>query len=202
MDNLWYHAYKASLAMEPVALDGAYVRIQGYKNILWRRVLWHEVIPPFQCCDMGGIAAQTLRAKFNVVNLELNDEEFGQWRFFPLDPIELGIYLPAGAAKWQLKNIQVRIDQSIVLRDPILLSTEIFTWEDERPAFEPRNYSDYALVASRVIATGVRFIVGTVEKDNDGDPDDAVKRKVIEAKLVTGQLQWTNIPCAGRASSQ
>jgi hypothetical protein len=188
-------AYKAALAMEPIARKGYYVHIYAYKRDFFRKVTDYEAIPPFQCIDLcnpigagaAALAAQTQGAKFNVTLLDMKDEEFGQFRWFPLDPAQIRLYLPAGVAKWQLKNVSVGITPDIVHRDPTLLSTEINVWEDERPAMEAMNYSDYPLNAVRIIASGYRFRV------------EEVKNQAVLDKLVAEEIFAVPVVCAGWA---
>lgn len=182
-DNLYYHINKASLAMEPVALLDSFVQIRTYGQKLWRKVVALEAIPPFQCLDMGAILTGANSAKLNAGNLDLDDDEFGQWRYFPLDNVQLTCYNPAGVSKAQLKNIQVAIDRSILYRDPSLITTEICTWEDQRPAFQALNFSGANLAACRIIAFGYRFLTNTVEANELN-------------RLSNGSQQYTIIPCS------
>lgn len=182
-DNLHHHVNKASVAMEPMTLLDSFVQIRTYGQKYWRKVVAMEAVPPFQALDIGAIAAGGTSAKINAGNLDLDDDEFGQWRYFPLDNVQLTCFNPAGVAKSQLKNIQVAIDRSIITRDPMLISTEICTWEDQRPAFQAVNFSGVALVACRIIVMGYRFMTNTVE------PQD-------EMNLKNGRQQYTIIPCS------
>ncbi len=167
--DLMLHAFKAARTIEPVALMDYYVKIIANTGPRYRKVTFYEAIPPFQCIDTQAVpprgplgvaaplAAGAQGNKSPVTNLGLWQNEFGQWRWFPLDNAQVRLYLPAGNAKWSLKNIQVGIDRSIIYRDPTLMSTEFFTWEEESPAVEPVNFSAYPLTAVRIIAMGYRF---------------------------------------------
>ncbi len=159
-------AFKAARMMEPVAQVGWFVNIQTYKDQYYRRVSYRESIPPIQILDIGAIAAQTVSARTNAGNMDLQDDEFGQWRWFPLDNVFVRLFNPAGVSKHQLKLLQTGIEKSIIYRDPTLLSTEFNTWEDERPAFEGMNFSDYALNACRIIIFGYRYKTVEVDKND------------------------------------
>ncbi len=150
-------AFKAARTMEPIAEVDWFVKVETYRDTHFRQVTYRETIPPFQVLDIGAITAQTVSAVTNAGNLDLNDDEFGQWRWFPLDNVMARIYNPAGVSKYQLKLLQVGVEKSIIYRDPTLLSTEFYTWEDERPAFEGMNFSDYGLNACRFIILGYRY---------------------------------------------
>ncbi len=162
MDEM-LRAFKAARMMEPIARVDWFVKVETYRDIHYRQVTYRESIPPFQVLDIGAIAAQIVSAVTNAGNLDLQDDEFGQWRWFPLDNVMARIYNPAGVSKFQLKNLQVGVEKSIIYRDPTLLSTEFYTWEDERPAFDGMNFSDYALNACRFVVFGYRY--KTVEID-------------------------------------
>ena len=204
MSDISTAAYKAALQMEPIARKNAWVHIYAYKKDFFRKVVDYEAIPDFQCIDLCNpvgagavaLAAQTQGAKNNVTNLELKDDEFGQFRWYPEDPAQIRLYLPAGVAKWQLKNISVGITPDIVYRDPTLVSTEICVWEDERPAMEAMNYSDYALTAVRIRAFGYRFDTISVEDAVDKDP---ARAKELLTKLQVGEIFAIPVPCAGWA---
>lgn len=170
--------------VEPVALVGHNVVIHYLNETHFRRVTFQEGIPPFQCIDLGALAAQTPSARTNIPNLELPDNEFGQFRLYPLDPVQLRVNLPPGMGKYYLKNIQVTIDPTIVDRDPDLHLTELFVWEDNRPAVEAVNFSDYALTAVRIIAMGHRF--NTVELTKD-----------VVAEVQAGRVPAVHVWCSG-----
>lgn len=196
--------YRAAEAMQPVADIGYFVKIRSYKQNYWRRVYWYEAIPPFQFLNMGALAAQTAILRQNATNLAVLDDDFGQFRWCPLDPIEVGLYLPSGVAKWQLRNIQVRVAQDIIYRDPLLVSTELGVWEDEWPSFDARNFSDYALNASRLIGFGFRFKtekVTALEEARLQASEDVKTYKMTLSQYRqafgddTPLYQFTTVPC-------
>jgi hypothetical protein len=212
MADLTLHAFKASNAMEPVALLDYYVRVIANTGTYYRKVSYYEAIPPFQAIDTQAatprgplVAAAPLAAgaqgnKSPVNNLGLWKNEFGQWRWFPLDNAQIRLYLPAGNAKWSLKNLQIGLDRSIIYRDPTLLSTEFFTWEEEYPAFEPLNFSAYALPACRIIVFGYRFHTDEIKEGSIGQ--DGVNAPVgTLAQLKNGALPCVPIFCKAQAGS-
>ena len=181
-------AYQVKDGMEPIVLLNYYVQVKTYNsNVIFAQVDFFERIPWFQAIDMGAIAVQSTATKQNVTNLDLWDNEFGQWRWFPLDDAQVSLFVPAGVSKWQLKNITVAIDRSVILRDPALESTEFYTWQDQHAAMQALNFSNVALSACRIIATGYRFHVVPVT-----DP-------AITKALNAGTLRYTTIQCAGQA---
>ncbi len=204
MQDLMLRAYKASLAMEPIALLDYYVKILTFtRGAYWGKVDFYEAIPPFQWIDFtaiapwgplgvaGAIAAGTTAPKANITNLDLEENEFGQWRFFPLDNMMLQLFNPAGVSKWQLKNVQVGIDKNIIYRDPTLVTTEFFSYEDRRPAMTCTNFSGYALIPARVIGWGYRFHVIPIEPNSQ-----------IGRQLASGGQTYTPIQCSGYNGSE
>ncbi|MDD5510850.1 MAG: hypothetical protein PHI12_08570 [Dehalococcoidales bacterium] len=191
-------AYKASDAMEPVALLDDFVRVITNGQEYFGKVDFFEAIPPFQCIDFcavppwGPLAvatpmpAATSPGKYNVTNLDLDDDEFGQWRWFPLDNIQVGLYLPSGVAKWSLKNIQGALDRAIVYRDPLLVSTEFYSWEDQRPAMQPTNFSGYVQNAARIVAFGYRYHISQIKVGNP-----------LYTNLLNGNTPCTPVICKG-----
>jgi hypothetical protein len=197
-DNM-LRAYKASLVMEPIALLDYYVKIITYtRGVFYGKVDFYEAIPPFQWIDFAAaapwgpltvaaaIAAGTTAPKANVTNLDLEENEFGQWRFFPLDNINIQLFNPGGVAKWQLKNIQVGVDKNIIYRDPTLCTTEFFSYEDRRPAMVCTNFSAYAKTAARIIGWGYRFHMVQIPVTSP-----------LGVKLQSGVVPSTPIQCAG-----
>lgn len=203
--DLMLRAYKAAEGMEQVALLDDYVKIVTYKQVIFRKVDFYESLPPHQCIDFQAVppagplavaaplAAATTGAQSQLTNLDLQDDEFGQWRWFPLDNAQIQLFLPNGVAKWQLKNLQLGLDRAIIYRDPLLISTEFNTWQDERPSMRPINFSGYALTAIRIIALGFRYHTtdqfGATKEESDN----------ILKGLQEGRIPCTPIQCAGHA---
>ena len=180
--------YKSGLGlMEPVVLPGQNVAVHYPGTaVLYGQVSFFENIPPFQCIDVGAIAAQTVSARTNVTNLEVATSEFGQYRWYVIDNVQVRLFLPAAVGKSVLRNIQVPYDKQIIDRDPCLHLTEFCVWQDQRPAMEMVNFMDYAVAASRVIAMGFRF---HVEEIKDGE----------RIKLLReGREPITHIWCTGK----
>jgi hypothetical protein len=134
------------------------VLIHYLKENPYRRVDFYESIPPFQCIDVGAIAAATTSARTNITNLEQFDEEFGQFRLFTIDNVQMRIYVPSGVSRGQMKNIHVPyVDPNLTNRNPNLNLSEIFVWKDNRPSVEVINFNALGVNTSRLIAFGFRF---------------------------------------------
>ena len=130
----------------------------------WRKIIYLEPIPPFQCLNIGVIAAQTTTARTAAPNLALLDNEFGQFRWFPIDNAQIRMWLPQVDGRFALRNLQVPVDMTITDRDPCLHLTEFFVWEDYSPFFEAINFMDYALTQCRIIAQGYRYVTIELSK--------------------------------------
>ncbi|MDD4985408.1 MAG: hypothetical protein PHQ43_06415 [Dehalococcoidales bacterium] len=180
------HIFKAAVGMfDPAALQDQNVCIHYQQQRFYRQVDFLESIPPFQCADIGALAAQTRSARTQITNLDMPDDEFGLFRWYCLDNAQIYLFLPTGVAKFELKNIQVPYDYKTTQRDPNLVSTEFCVWQDNRPAVEALNGMDYALSAVRIIAMGYRFHTFAL----DSQTEEAIK---------AGRIYCTHVWCSGR----
>lgn len=146
------------------ALVGQNVAIHYLGTIYYKKVTFVEAIPWFQFLNIGAIPAQTQSAATPAPNLAVFDDEWAQYRWYPLDYAQVRLFLPASQGKWTLRNIQVGIGPEIVQRNPDLSMTEIHVWEDVVPSFTALNIADYALNGCRLMAAGYRYIGTDIEK--------------------------------------
>ena len=187
------YIFKAQVGMfDPVALQDHNVCIHYVQARYYRKVDFFESISPFQCINLGALAATSISARTNIPNLEMADNEFGLFRLHPIDDAQIRIYHPAGIAKSQLRNLQVPFDMNILFRDPNLVSTEIAVWEDNRPAAEAINGHAFPLGGVRLIALGYRFHTLNLESGEKADPE------LVKA-LKVGKEPVTHVWCSGRA---
>jgi len=170
--------------MEPVALIGHNVAIHYGKELHLRRVTYMEAIPPFQAINVGAMVLQSVSIRTLIPNLGMLDNEFGQFRWWPLDPIQVRLFIPNSQAKHVLRNIMVPMDPTVIDRDPCLHLTEFYVWQDNQPSVEVINYSDYALTQTRIMAMGFRFHVDKLPPD-------------LEKKISEGQEPVTQVWCSG-----
>jgi hypothetical protein len=170
--------------MEPVALIGHNVCVKYANDNHYRKVIWFEPIAPFQALDIGAIAAGTTSVRTQAVQLQMWRNEFGQFRWFPIDTAQVRLYVPNADGRGQLRNLQVPIDPTITTRDPCLHLTEFYCWEDRNPAFEAINYTALALAHCRIVVQGYRFVTEAL-------PNDKVNM------IINGQLQCTYLVASG-----
>lgn len=188
------YIFKAQVGMfDPVALQNQNVCIHYVQSLHYRKVDFLEAVPPFQCVDVGAVAANAVSARTLIPNLEMPDNEFGLFRWYPIDDAQIRLFHPAGLAKWQLRNLQAVVDMNIVNRDPNLVSTEIAVWEDNRPGVEAVNGHAFGLAAVRLIAIGFRFHTVNLEgTGKDADPE-------LVRALKNGTQPCTHVWASGRA---
>jgi hypothetical protein len=169
--------------MEPIALQNHLVAIHFVKDVIYRRVVFFEPITPTQVIDLGALGAGITSARTNVTNLDCYDNEFGQFRWYCLDNAQIRVFTPRGVAKGDLKTLQAVIPPNIGAINPDLSLTELFVWQDNRPAIEAINGGGVALVAVRMVAMGFRY-----RTDEIGNPVT-----YEEAKLVAQLRQEQNL---------
>lgn len=180
------YMYKSGVGlMEPVALIGQNVAIRYINELHIKRVTFVEAIPPFQALDVGAVAAQTRSARTAMPNLDLADNEFGQFRWYPLDDMQVLLWLPQAQGKSVLRNIMVPMDATVVHRDPCLHLTEFFVWEDNHPFVEVINYRDYPITMARIITMGFRYRVDDVTPE-------------VKDAILKGDMPVTNVYCSGK----
>ena len=186
------YIFKAAIGMcDPIALQNHNVAIHYVQNTYWRRVDFLEAIPEFQCIDLGAVVATNQSGRVNVLNLEMADNEFGIFRWYPIDDVQILLFHPSGISKYQLLNLQVPVDAAILFNDPNLVSTEIAVWEDNRPAMEAVNGHAFGLGGVRIIAMGYRFHSVSLETGEHADP-------VLVKAIKEGREPCTNVWCSGR----
>ena len=186
------YVFKAQVGMfDPIALQNQNVCIHYVQNEYYRKVDFLEGLPPVQVLNIAALAATSVSPRTQVTNLEMPDNEFGLFRWWPIDDAQIRLFHPAGMAKWQLRNLQVAVDMQILARDPNLVSTEIAVWENNRPAMEAINGHAFVLAAVRIIAIGYRFHTVDLEKGASANSE------LVKA-LKAGTQPCTHVWCSGR----
>ena len=160
--------------MEPIALQNHLVAIHFVKDVIYRRVVFFEAITPTQVIDLGALGAGITSARTNVTNLDCYDNEFGQFRWYCLDNAQVRVFTPRGVAKGDLKTLQAVIPPNIGAINPDLSLTELYVWQDNRPAIEAINGGGVALVAVRMVAMGFRY-----RTDEIGNPVTYEEMKLV-----------------------
>lgn len=211
------YIFKTAVGMaDPVALQYQNVAIHFIGATYYRRVDFLESIPEFQAVNMGPVLATNQSGRTNVINLEMADNEFGVFRWYPIDDFQCLLFHPAGISKGQLRNLQVPFDMTMVANDPNLVSSEIAVWEDNRPAMIAVNGNAFAIATSRVRALGYRFhviptepmtqqekaIVQQIKTEHQGDTYfKKTDADIMNIALSEGRLPVTHIWASGRGTS-
>lgn len=187
MADLYPH--KSGLGMmEPVALINHNVCVLYGNTKRYRKVVYFEPIPPFQCLDIGQVVLQTTTPRTAAPNLDLFDSEFGQYRWYPIDNVQVRLWLPQVDGRYSLRNLQVPIGMEIQDRDPDLHFTEFYVWEDRHPFFEAMNFMDYTIPTCRIIAQGFRFVTEELTKP-------------VITRIEAGDIACTFVVASGWAGS-
>jgi hypothetical protein len=186
------YPFKSNLGgMEPVAMPFHNVRIIYGNEIYYRQVLQMEPIPPFQAVDVGAIGAGATNANpTEITNLRQFNHEFGQFRWYPIDHMQVTMYLPQADGKFRMKQLIVPVDEMVIERDPDLHLTEIFVWEANAPWVTCLNYTDYNIARSRIVAMGYRYLVTKEEL-----PGEVVQQ------INQGQVPCVTVICTGFAGA-
>ena len=169
--------------MEPIAQIGQNVAIY-YDHWMYYKVNFIDPVPWFQAINLGALAAlASTPAPVIAPNLDLNDDEFGQWRWYPLDDAQYRLYVPGATGRYVLKSLTVPVEKSVVNRNPSLSMTEFYTWEDHRPAWTANN-GTIALAQTRIIVGGFRFHGQKIE---DADIIAGIQAGTIPAAKISAQ---------------
>jgi hypothetical protein len=216
MPDLYIFKAKKGMA-DPVALQDHNVIIHFNQSIYYKRVDFLEGLQETQVVNLGAVAANNQVGPINVPNLEMPDNEFGIFRWYPIDYAQYLLFHPAGLAKGQLRNFQFRCDPSILTNDPNLVSSEIGVWENNRPSMIAINGLGVALAATRIKAIGYRFHTikpepmtrqeKLVVKGIKDDPEYASQVRaaktdgdILVIALKECRLPATHIWCSGRGA--
>ncbi|MDP2729127.1 MAG: hypothetical protein Q8O55_01435 [Dehalococcoidales bacterium] len=197
--DIGLHVFKSQIGMfDPFALPehNVCVHYQGSTN--YRFVDYMEAIPPFQCINLGALAAGTRSGHTNITNLEMYDDEFGLYRWYPLDNAQIYMFLPSGVGLHFLRNLQVPVDYKTMQRDPNLVSTEIVVWQINRPAIEAVNGMAYPLAAVRLVAMGYRFHSVALPKNEAERKADKTKAEMDTVEEIkAGKAPVTHVYASG-----
>jgi hypothetical protein len=170
--------------MNPIAQIGHNVRVL-YDTFKYYKVTFFEPIPPFQALDLGAIAANANTQVVPAGMLDLDPDEFAQYRWWPLDNAQIYLYVPSSNGRFNLKNQRVPVDMNIIRRDPDLHFTEFFQWQDKRANFQAFNGA-VALAQCRIIVMGFRFHGSTI---TDQSTIDGIEAGTIPCVKIVAQGQ-------------
>jgi len=124
------------------------------------QVAFIEPLPPSEDLikDFGAIAAGGSVSATDVTELELYENQIGQYRYFPLDDIMITVTQPRAITRYSIKAKKVRVSMLSEVYDPSLRSTELYVFEDDYPQMAIENNGPIAVTQSRVQFFGYRIV--------------------------------------------
>lgn len=131
----------------------------GWKDFV---VGYSEPLPPSEdfVKDFGVLADNGTATDQEITLTEMKSNELGQFRFEPLDEINIKVGQPQAAARFSIKNKVVQATRLSAIRDPTLKHTEFFVFENNNVYFtEVKNESGGSLAKTRVQFYGYRFVL-------------------------------------------
>ena len=170
-----YLPYKEEF--EPIVRIGEYIAIpKRAKEYVFYEVTYIEPIQPI-------IIAQSLDAneedkERELEELELADNEVGQWRLIPLDYVEIKLSSPRAAAKWVTRATTTSATPTSKKQENFL---EFYTIKDEVPTAYLTNPVSEAQVV-RLLVWGFKYSV----KKLDYEPTDYTVLPVYSSTYVVG----------------
>lgn len=146
------------------------------------------------------LAANATIAKQVVVILQINDNEFLQVRWEPLDYVEGVIWELGGQQKLAARSIHSRVGPNSKLRDPHLALTTFFIMGLQRDMnLEVRNPTGYATPTARFQFWGIRYLITTWDFTSRSVKEraDLAAGDLETVKRIIGSTTW--VPAEGRA---
>ena len=147
--------------LEPVAMPGENLRLDPLN--IYVKIRYYEEIPGF-IEDFGALASGNSTAITEVENMEMSENQVGQFRIKPLDDIDIQVYQGRGVGRFAIKNVLCTILPLTEQLSPYYNSTELFVYEDEPPWFQVTNNGTIDLKKTRVLIQGFRFVVETLKE--------------------------------------
>jgi len=154
---------------EPRVKIGENLGVYVDKTWKYLEIFYIEPMPPsYDLLKDFGSLATTISTSDTVVDmLEMESDEVGQFRFYPLDDIQIEVKQPKSITRFSNKNTRVRVDKYTQMFDPGMKTTELFVSEDDYPYFVVRNPTTVTLSESRVIFWGYRMVGKVMEERPD-----------------------------------
>ena len=140
------------------------------------KVLYVEQLPEV-FHDFGTISAERSVDDKEVTSLYMPDGELAQYRFHPIDDLEVKIKQPSGLSRFVTKHKWLAVTSRTHQQAPKMNPSEIFVIEDEGVYFTVKNPAKSETKKSRVKFFGWRFVL---------------------EKLVEKPDRYTPIPVGGR----
>ena len=175
---------------EPIVRPKDYVAIlTPQRKWVYGRVIYLEPIQP-QIVSLGSLGAAsasnypTYQGMYELEEMELGRNEFGQYRLFVLDDFLVEVYQPAATSRFNLKagptKISVKSPQQFL---------EIYVYEDEVPTIKYYSTLFTSITNARLMFYGYRYVIQKLPVTSEKD----LKKYGIK--------EYTVIPASGVAPS-
>lgn len=110
--------------------------------------------------NYGAVGANASLALTELTDFDLDEHQLVQLRMFPIDPIELRVWVTRSQGKFLIRGLHARVSKMSRAFDPYMAKSEINILGRDRGAFiEAFNNNDYALGQARVMFWGWRYIL-------------------------------------------
>ena len=166
--------------LEPVVRLEENVKLLVPGGEVYGKVVFAEPIQP-QIINLGPITAASTSNPLAVGStrklseMELGEEEFGQWRLFVLEDVLLEVRQPSSMGRFLTKNGPTLVNKFTISVPQI---AELYTYKDYVPTVVPYNYHFKEIDNARILVFGIRYIM---------EP------------LTTKPSEYTVVPITGRA---
>ena len=114
--------------------------------------------------NFGTLAAGQKTNITEISDLDLYENELGQWRLLLLDDVEVTVRQPRGVERGTTKVVSTKVTPHLILIDRSLKSTEIYTFEDKYRVYlvveNPTNYT----ITPRILFFGWKFRLKPIPK--------------------------------------
>lgn len=154
----------------PLANIGQNVLIRRLNAYHLYRIRFREGVPPSAPLmnDFGAIAAgATLLGITLQPVLEMPEYQLGHFRMRVIEDIEIALLEPRAVARFDLRNVIAEVSAFTTIYDPCSHTTEFCVYEDTWPFANVTNPSDYALVVSRVVFWGFKYVLDFIQSSDN-----------------------------------
>ena len=177
-DASWYYAKPGPIT--PVGLPGQNIAV-------WNGTSWGcykiDNFEGLSRCNalefnVGAIGAIATANPLQLLNLELTEDppEMVQFRFYPLDDVQVRLTRGLSDVRSKTQNIVVQTDLLSLQVDPCGHLTEFIVLKGDEPYIQLTNAQNVALAVARVAFYGFRFRVEDLKYTSP-------KRSDVEAKF-------------------
>jgi len=119
---------------------------------------------PGKIIDFGSLDAGESTPTTELTDMEMPEDEIGQYRIKVLDDITVTVYQKRGVGRFSTKNVLYPITPDSDTLSSHANSTEIFVYGDDAPWVQVTNSGTVPILKSRIWIQGFRYVVETLEE--------------------------------------